>query len=283
MASLYWRKWMKRFFWMVPVSLLFIVFFTFYLFEKQPQTSRLEKNFLWGHELFEEGKWDLAAKQYEKNLILNPQTSESHLQLAILYDDYLNQKNKAIEHYEKYLEMASDDEKASLVREWLEDARKENKEGTNIATKKDLKEKQNVLIENKSDAKLQAAQQSQKIQDLQDILKQKEDEIQNLKIELDTLHSKTPEQKTDSRNQAYEDIKSKFDQQSATLAKLQNDIYQKDKNIQHLQAEMGKVHLEKIPQDKLLSELNQNKKALENVRSDFLKMSKDYKDALKRI
>ncbi len=67
-----------------------------------------------------------ASKQYEraegeflKVLAINPDDAPAHYNLAILYDDDLNLKDKARLHYKKFLALAPDDKDASAVQEWL--------------------------------------------------------------------------------------------------------------------------------------------------------------------
>lgn len=67
-----------------------------------------------------------ATRQYRKAeakflnaLELDPYDADVHYNLAILYDDDLNEKEKARKHYEKFLELAPNDKDAAKVQEWL--------------------------------------------------------------------------------------------------------------------------------------------------------------------
>jgi hypothetical protein len=49
--------------------------------------------------------------------------------LAIVYDDHLNNKKKAIEHYQKYLELCPTSIDAKKVEYWIVRAKNEMKDG----------------------------------------------------------------------------------------------------------------------------------------------------------
>lgn len=58
-------------------------------------------------------------KEYKKCLKINPKDAHVHYNLAILYDDKLNRKNKAIKHYKKYIQLHPTGEGVNQVKEWL--------------------------------------------------------------------------------------------------------------------------------------------------------------------
>lgn len=60
-----------------------------------------------------------AEESFLAALGINPNDAGVHYNLAILYDDNLNQKKKARSHYERFLALAPDDPDAAKVREWL--------------------------------------------------------------------------------------------------------------------------------------------------------------------
>ena len=60
-----------------------------------------------------------AADLYEKILVLEPDSATATLDLAIIYDDYIGRKDRAIELYRRYLELKPDTEKKELVSEWI--------------------------------------------------------------------------------------------------------------------------------------------------------------------
>lgn len=101
---------------LLAAVLLAIVFF----YRSSPESEKNRPASSTGLSMVEDGKWDLAAQQFEKEISLNPKNPQAHLQLAILYGDYLGKSDAAIQHYEAYLTLAPTDEKAVLVHQWLE-------------------------------------------------------------------------------------------------------------------------------------------------------------------
>ena len=72
----------------------------------------------------ENHKFKLARIEYEKALKVAPNDSDTHYNLAILYDDHLNNKKKAIEHYRAYLRLRPNAQDAAKVRYWIREAQK---------------------------------------------------------------------------------------------------------------------------------------------------------------
>ncbi|MDD5560740.1 MAG: tetratricopeptide repeat protein [Candidatus Omnitrophica bacterium] len=69
------------------------------------------------------GRYKEAAEEYEKTLELAPDDADIHYNLAIVYDDHLQDNEKAIIHYRRYLELAPDAKDASMVAAWMYEAR----------------------------------------------------------------------------------------------------------------------------------------------------------------
>lgn len=67
----------------------------------------------------ETGNFVEARADYEQALKLDPQFADVHLNLAILLDLYLEQPQSALEHYERYQEMAGAEDKQ--VKLWITD------------------------------------------------------------------------------------------------------------------------------------------------------------------
>ena len=78
-----------------------------------------------------DGKYQPAASLYEKIIILDPGNSAAILDLAVIYDDYLNNDKKAVILYKRYLEIDSNTEKTSLIQQWIRDAAYESMGVTN--------------------------------------------------------------------------------------------------------------------------------------------------------
>ncbi|MFC1496876.1 tetratricopeptide repeat protein [Verrucomicrobiota bacterium] len=60
-----------------------------------------------------------AEAEYRKALAINPDDSAVHFNLAVLYDDDLNDEKQAVKHYRRFLDLAPEDKDAPRVREWL--------------------------------------------------------------------------------------------------------------------------------------------------------------------
>ena len=66
-----------------------------------------------------------AEKEFLDILRLDSTAPDVHYNLAILYDRYLNDKRKAVKHYERYLELAPHSADAKRVKIWLMEAEME--------------------------------------------------------------------------------------------------------------------------------------------------------------
>jgi len=66
-----------------------------------------------------EGRFREAEAEYLKALRIDPNDSAVHYNLAILYDDELNEKEKAAMHYRKYLKLNPGAPDADAVKGWL--------------------------------------------------------------------------------------------------------------------------------------------------------------------
>lgn len=70
----------------------------------------------------EAGEFDEARAAYEQALKLAPLFADVHLNLAILLDLYLGQAQAALEHYERYQEIAGTEDKQ--VKLWITDLKR---------------------------------------------------------------------------------------------------------------------------------------------------------------
>jgi tetratricopeptide (TPR) repeat protein len=64
-----------------------------------------------------EGQFDVARKQYRRALDVDPDFAPAHLNLAILYDLYLQEPKAALPHYQRYRELAPAE--AATVTKWI--------------------------------------------------------------------------------------------------------------------------------------------------------------------
>ena len=69
----------------------------------------------------EQGKFDKAGAAYQQALQIDPNYANAHLNIAVLYDIYLNDFPKALQHYEKY--QALTDNKDDQVPKWIADVK----------------------------------------------------------------------------------------------------------------------------------------------------------------
>lgn len=65
-----------------------------------------------------------AVSLFEKALLYQPSNIDIYLDIAGIYDDFLGDPTAAISYYDKYLQVARDEEKISWTRRWAADARK---------------------------------------------------------------------------------------------------------------------------------------------------------------
>lgn len=70
-------------------------------------------------------QYEKALVEYKKALEAVSDDADVHYNLAILYDEYLLDKRKAIEHYHAYLKFCSDVQDAVKVNYWIREAEKE--------------------------------------------------------------------------------------------------------------------------------------------------------------
>ncbi|MFA6715624.1 MAG: LysM peptidoglycan-binding domain-containing protein [Victivallales bacterium] len=66
----------------------------------------------------------LAVEYFQRYLVVNPESSKTHLMLASIYDETLDKPLQAVYHYERFLEFAPGSPEAENVRKWLEAAKK---------------------------------------------------------------------------------------------------------------------------------------------------------------
>ena len=62
------------------------------------------------------GSFDAALKAYSASITKNANYADAYLNLAILYDIYIDSPSKALPYYEKYKELSSNDEK---IDKWI--------------------------------------------------------------------------------------------------------------------------------------------------------------------
>ncbi len=71
------------------------------------------------------GKYSEAAQEYEKVLELDPNDADVHYNLGIVYDDFIQDNEKAVLHYSRYLDLVPNAKDSGIVTQWLEEARED--------------------------------------------------------------------------------------------------------------------------------------------------------------
>lgn len=125
------------------------------------------------------GNYQEAAKYLEEFLTICPKSAETHLRLALLYSDNLDEPLKAVYHFRKYLELAPNDTKnaddingfTELAKKHLyEKLKEEYKDNSaNIALNEDLektKERLNKYVEYSKALETQNQQMKQRLREI---------------------------------------------------------------------------------------------------------------------
>lgn len=87
-----------------------------------PVVERRKHYRLLGDERFAAGEFRLAQAAYHKALSIDPSYADVHYNLALLYDEHLGDDNRALTHYNAYLELRPNADDASLVKLWIREA-----------------------------------------------------------------------------------------------------------------------------------------------------------------
>lgn len=66
-----------------------------------------------------DGRYEAAEREYLHALRIDPEDADSHYNLAILYDDHLNEPEKAAIHYRRYVKLRPHADDVDVVRSWL--------------------------------------------------------------------------------------------------------------------------------------------------------------------
>jgi tetratricopeptide (TPR) repeat protein len=74
-----------------------------------------------GNRYYDDGEFEKAMEEYQTVLEFDPTNVDAHLNMGIIYDDIVEDKEKAAEHYKAYLELQGP--RQDDVREWLRKVR----------------------------------------------------------------------------------------------------------------------------------------------------------------
>lgn len=89
----------------------------------------------------ESGEWKKAIVEYKKVLIINPDDAQTHFNLALIYDTIINDREKAVFHYKKYVEINPKAPDVSKVKKYITELNTLNKiwgEPKSAGVKEDL-------------------------------------------------------------------------------------------------------------------------------------------------
>ena len=93
----------------------------FYLDEIKKETNSPDFYYNLALEYLRKGQFMLAEEYFKLTLNVNPLDKDAAYNLGILYENYLNDKEKAIVFYQQYLNIAPDAPDAKEVRQWIKD------------------------------------------------------------------------------------------------------------------------------------------------------------------
>ncbi len=74
---------------------------------------------------YNDGKYERAIQHFEKALLFDPKEAEIYLNLGAIYDDYVQNKEKAVFYYNKFIELSKDPEKTEKVMQWIQSAQED--------------------------------------------------------------------------------------------------------------------------------------------------------------
>ncbi len=166
--------------------------------EEREERSPLVKS---GQAYMEEGKWDEAVTALKKALEKDPLMARPHLDLALIYQQYKINYIHAIYHYDRYIELRPDAEKAKFIEE------QKLKVAQALA---------NTLINNSPEVKKVVQERNQLVQQNADLKKQLSGALKGEKTVVKTTapvsqktatqtipKTATPKTNTESKHQIY--------------------------------------------------------------------------------
>jgi len=87
------------------------------------QESPAADKFYQALDLQEDERYKDALRLYHKAVQIDPNYEEAYIQIASIYDDHLEDKDRAVEWYQKYLDISQNEKQKQLVKKWLDDAK----------------------------------------------------------------------------------------------------------------------------------------------------------------
>jgi len=93
----------------------------FYLDKIKQETNNPDYYYNLGLDYLKKGQFIFAEEYFKLALNLNPLDKDAAYNLGILYENYLNDRQKALTFYQQYLNIAPDAPDAQQVRQWIKD------------------------------------------------------------------------------------------------------------------------------------------------------------------
>jgi tetratricopeptide (TPR) repeat protein len=87
---------------------------------REPSTVALRNNLAEAYRAA--GERQNSRREFESIIKENPNYAPAHYGLAVLFDDELHDRKRAVDHYRRYLALAPEAADANRVREWLRKA-----------------------------------------------------------------------------------------------------------------------------------------------------------------
>ncbi|MDF7799209.1 tetratricopeptide repeat protein [Pontiellaceae bacterium B1224] len=118
-----------------------------------------DPNVLSGQQYVEQGNYEAAIEEFKRAIELEPLMARPHLDLALIYQNNFSNPIHAIYHYDRYLELRPDSEKAEFINEQkLKVAQSlANTLINNSPEVKKVVQERNTLIQQNNDLKRQLA------------------------------------------------------------------------------------------------------------------------------
>jgi len=187
----------------------------------KPKQSPAEHIYNQGSQYLLENKPKKALEQFQKALAIDPNHEDACLQIAYIYEEQFNDNNKAIEYYNKFLNISSNDRIKEKVKLWIEEAKANLKTTASVPTdefenldpntrkrvKKILAEKEAQFKKelDKKDKEL-ASSANEELETLKETLSafkleniELKDKVENLIIERNDLQKKVREKQTQAK------------------------------------------------------------------------------------
>ncbi|MCK5852624.1 hypothetical protein KAH27_06295 [bacterium] len=191
-------------------------------------------------ELQENERYKDALRLFHKAVQIDPNHEDAYLQIASIYDDHLEDKDRAVEWYQKYLNISQNESQKQLVNKWLKEA-KISAEEIKSGSKGDLAKlspqvraviKKHVSIERgkiKQEYKAKEKSLIGKHKDTVKDIKEQHTRVKSENIELkDKLENLTVDFNASQKNSARDNIRNKLAGLLSSASKSKKSVKSRD-------------------------------------------------------